>query len=107
MTCRGLAYHDAAAYAGPLIAARAGALPELPPQAPPRCIQRLFLSTNDFMLYAFDLHDGKFCEDFGEGGMVDFKVGLGDDVLGVYLFILPVWCWVLVCCWARVWRAIR
>ncbi|AQZ35002.1 glucose dehydrogenase [Pseudomonas sp. LPH1] len=89
MTCRGLAYHDAAAYAGPLIAARDGVAPELSPQAPPRCTQRLFLPTNDATLYALDVHDGKPCEDFGEGGMVDLKVGLGDDALGVYLPTSP------------------
>ena len=50
--------------AGPLIAARDGALPELSPQAPPRCTQRLFLPTNDGTLVALDVEDGKPCEDF-------------------------------------------
>ncbi|WP_277372787.1 membrane-bound PQQ-dependent dehydrogenase, glucose/quinate/shikimate family [Pseudomonas sp. AA-38] len=85
MTCRGLAYHDAAAYAAdkPDAVAAAGSA------APPRCTQRLFLPTNDATLYALDLYDGKPCEDFGEGGKVDLKVGLGDDALGVYLPTSP------------------
>lgn len=83
MTCRGLAYHDATAYPG--AAAEAGGAPA----AAPRCTQRLFLPTNDATLYALDLHDGKPCEDFGEGGRVDLKVGLGDDALGVYLPTSP------------------
>src|SRR5690606_6083504 len=89
MTCRGLAYHDAAAYRGPLIAARDGAVPEPSPAVSSRCTQRLFLPTNDATLYALDVHDGKPCEDFGENGMVDLKVGLGDDALGVYLPTSP------------------
>ncbi|CAM2929409.1 quinoprotein glucose dehydrogenase [Ectopseudomonas mendocina] len=89
MTCRGLAYHDATAYRGPLIAARDGAAPEPSPAATARCTQRLFLPTNDATLYALDVHDGKPCEDFGKAGMVDLKVGLGDDALGVYLPTSP------------------
>ena len=81
MTCRGLAYHDAAAYAE--------AEPGVDSAASPRCTQRLFLPTNDATLYALDLHDGKPCEGFGEGGMVDLKVGLGNDALGVYLPTSP------------------
>ncbi|MGP0175096.1 membrane-bound PQQ-dependent dehydrogenase, glucose/quinate/shikimate family [Pseudomonas sp. NCHU5208] len=85
MTCRGLAYHDASAYAAPAPEAS----PAAAEAAPARCTQRLFLPTNDATLYALDLHDGKPCEDFGEGGKVDLKVGLGEDALGVYLPTSP------------------
>ena len=79
MTCRGLAFHDATAYG-------AGATD---PAQPARCERRLFLPTNDGTLVALDPEDGRPCEHFGEGGVVDLKVGLGDDALGVYLPTSP------------------
>lgn len=85
MTCRGLAYHDATAYAQPSSDDGAAA----PADGEPRCTRRLFLPTADATLYALDLRDGKPCEDFGEGGKVDLKVGLGDGALGVYLPTSP------------------
>ncbi|WP_322980190.1 membrane-bound PQQ-dependent dehydrogenase, glucose/quinate/shikimate family [Pseudomonas sp. C11] len=85
MTCRGLAYHDATAYAQP--SSDDGAA--VPADGEPRCTRRLFLPTADATLYALDLRDGKPCEDFGEGGKVDLKVGLGDGALGVYLPTSP------------------
>ena len=103
MTCRGLAYHDAAAYAEPAVAvmttrAREPSIvpsdtrqrsPVASAQPAERCTQRLFLPTHDATLYALDLHDGQPCEAFGEGGRVDLKVGLGADALGVYLPTSP------------------
>jgi len=80
MTCRGLAFHDATRYAG--------ATPTSP-QPAGRCERRLFLPTNDGTLIALDVEDGKPCEDFGNAGVVDLKVGLGDDALGVYLPTSP------------------
>jgi quinoprotein glucose dehydrogenase len=85
MTCRGLAYHDATAYAQPSSDDGAAA----PADGEPRCTRRLFLPTADATLYALDLRDGKPCEDFGEGGKVDLKVGLGGGALGVYLPTSP------------------
>lgn len=85
MTCRGLAYHDATAYAQPSSDDGAAA----PADGEPRCTRRLFLPTADATLYALDLRDGKPCADFGEGGKVDLKVGLGDGALGVYLPTSP------------------
>lgn len=85
MTCRGLAYHDATAYAQPSSGDGAAA----PTDGEPRCTRRLFLPTADATLYALDLRDGKPCADFGEGGKVDLKVGLGDGALGVYLPTSP------------------
>lgn len=85
MTCRGLAYHDATAYAQP--SSDDGAA--VPADGKPRCTRRLFLPTADATLYALDLRDGKPCADFGEGGKVDLKVGLGDGALGVYLPTSP------------------
>ena len=85
MTCRGLAYHDATAYAQP----SSGDGAAVPADGEPRCTRRLFLPTADATLYALDLRDGKPCADFGEGGKVDLKVGLGDGALGVYLPTSP------------------
>src|SRR5690606_37227355 len=73
----------------PMNAVQDGEAPQSSSAAAPRCTQRLFLPTNDATLYALDVHDGKPCEDFGEAGMVDLKVGLGDDALGVYLPTSP------------------
>lgn len=83
MTCRGLAFHDATAYGA--VATRL-AQPDAPVA---RCERRLFLPTNDGTLVALDVEDGKPCEDFGEAGVVDLKIGLGDDALGVYLPTSP------------------
>ncbi|MGE8363081.1 membrane-bound PQQ-dependent dehydrogenase, glucose/quinate/shikimate family [Pseudomonas sp.] len=80
MTCRGLAYHDGRRYAAP---------PGQPDQAAARCERRLFLPTNDGTLIALDVGDGKPCEDFGEAGVVDLKIGLGEDARGVYLPTSP------------------
>lgn len=80
MTCRGLAYHDAAAYPG---------TGEAVAGAPARCARRLFLPTNDGTLFALDPGDGQPCQTFGTGGMIDLKVGLGDDARGVYLPTSP------------------
>jgi quinoprotein glucose dehydrogenase len=85
MTCRGLAYHDATAYTQP----SPGDVAALAAEGEPRCTRRLFLPTADATLYALDLYDGKPCEDFGAGGKVDLKVGLGDGALGVYLPTSP------------------
>lgn len=81
MTCRGLAFHDATAY-GPAATAPAD-------QPVARCERRLFLPTNDGTLIALDVEDGKPCEDFGDAGEVDLKVGLGEGALGVYLPTSP------------------
>ncbi|MBA1271877.1 glucose/quinate/shikimate family membrane-bound PQQ-dependent dehydrogenase [Stutzerimonas azotifigens] len=80
MTCRGLAFHDATRYGGATATS---------PQPAARCERRLFLPTNDGTLIALDVEDGKPCEDFGNAGVVDLKVGLGDDALGVYLPTSP------------------
>ncbi|GAB3377403.1 PQQ-binding-like beta-propeller repeat protein [Azotobacter armeniacus] len=89
MTCRGLAYHDAAAYSGTGVD-EAIATTAAPDQAAAtRCTRRLFLPTNDGTLFALDPGDGRPCEDFGASGMIDLKVGLGDDALGVYLPTSP------------------
>lgn len=79
MTCRGLAFHDATAYG-------AGATSSAQPA---RCERRLFLPTNDGTLVALDVEDGQPCEDFGSAGVVDLKIGLGEDALGIYLPTSP------------------
>ncbi|MFL9814572.1 glucose/quinate/shikimate family membrane-bound PQQ-dependent dehydrogenase [Stutzerimonas sp. VN223-3] len=83
MTCRGLAFHDATRYAA------AVSTTGQPDQPAARCERRLFLPTNDATLIALDVEDGKPCEDFGDSGVVDLKVGLGDGALGVYLPTSP------------------
>lgn len=82
MTCRGLAYHDGVRYA----LATAPTQPDMPAA---RCERRLFLPTNDGTLIALDVNDGKPCEEFGNAGVVDLKLRLGEGALGVYLPTSP------------------
>ncbi|MBB3103182.1 membrane-bound PQQ-dependent dehydrogenase, glucose/quinate/shikimate family [Azomonas macrocytogenes] len=87
MTCRGLSYHDATAYSK---TSEAVASADEPRQAAvARCTRRIFLPTNDATLFALDPVDGRPCEDFGTGGMIDLKVGMGDDARGIYLPTSP------------------
>jgi quinoprotein glucose dehydrogenase len=57
MVCRGLGYHASAAQGV--------------------CAERLLMGTLDNRLLALDAKTGKLCEDFGAGGSVDLKLGLG------------------------------
>lgn len=76
--CRGLAYFDAST---PLQQPNmAGASPvtavTVPEGAP--CQRRILMNTINAELIALDAQTGKFCPDFGNGGRVDLKAGLGD-----------------------------
>ncbi len=78
MRCRGLAYFDAKAPlqqpnmpgSTPVTAAT------VPDGAP--CQRRILMNTINAELIALDADTGKFCTDFGNGGRVDLKAGLGN-----------------------------
>lgn len=49
------------------------------------CASRVFTATNDGYLVALDLETGEPCADFGEGGRVNLRQGVGgQDYLGEY-----------------------
>ncbi|WP_295895627.1 membrane-bound PQQ-dependent dehydrogenase, glucose/quinate/shikimate family [uncultured Bartonella sp.] len=48
------------------------------------CQARLFLPTGDARLIAIDAKTGKLCEDFGDKGTVDLKIGMGEVKPGYY-----------------------
>jgi quinoprotein glucose dehydrogenase len=58
------------------------------PSAP--CRSRIFMATNDGLLVALDTETGQSCADFGEGGRVNVKRGVGDEeYLGEYQHTSP------------------
>lgn len=75
--CRGLGYHEAPA-AQPLPANTASVA------APAACRKRILLPTIDARLIALDAATGQPCADFGEHGIVDLKVGMGEVKPGYY-----------------------
>ncbi|HYD46465.1 MAG TPA: membrane-bound PQQ-dependent dehydrogenase, glucose/quinate/shikimate family, partial [Phenylobacterium sp.] len=77
--CRGVAY-----YARPIAAAPlpAGAAPQ-PLPAPQACDRRIIEGTLDGRLIAVDAVSGRPCADFGFGGAVDIKAGMGDVIPGM------------------------
>ncbi|MFS2157977.1 glucose/quinate/shikimate family membrane-bound PQQ-dependent dehydrogenase [Pseudomonas sp. Pseusp122] len=87
MTCRGVAYHDDAAYA----AAPAGPAPS-PTSASTganACPRRLFLPTADTRLIALNADTGKVCEDFGDKGQIDLGANIGTFAPGGYYSTSP------------------
>lgn len=109
--CRGLGYYEnssensaasqapaaqpaAIPAAGPLTpaASEAAAPVSEAPQAPAAtggtvsgtCERRLFLPTIDARLIAINADTGKPCADFGDNGVVDLKVGMGEVKPGYY-----------------------
>jgi quinoprotein glucose dehydrogenase len=86
MTCRGVAYHDDAAYA---------ASPAAPAQSPTAtatassCPRRLFLPTADTRLIALNADTGKVCEDFGDKGQIDLGANIGTFAPGGYYSTSP------------------
>ncbi|MBF8747244.1 glucose/quinate/shikimate family membrane-bound PQQ-dependent dehydrogenase [Pseudomonas putida] len=84
MTCRGVAYHDQAAYAetsaeqSPSTAADANA-----------CPRRLFLPTADTRLIALNADTGKVCEGFGNKGQIDLTTNIGTFAAGGYYSTSP------------------
>lgn len=51
---------------------------------PAACSRRLFLPTIDARLIAIDADTGKLCESFGDRGIVDLSVGMGEVKAGYY-----------------------
>jgi membrane-bound PQQ-dependent dehydrogenase (glucose/quinate/shikimate family) len=71
LTCRGLAYHQAAKGTGAV------------------CESRLMMGTVDDRLAAIDLKTGALCKDFGANGFVDLKHGLGSIIPGYHYVTSP------------------
>ena len=72
--CRGLGYYaDSQAQTAPASGTQ-----------PAACSRRLFLPTIDARLIAIDADTGKLCENFGDGGIVDLSVGMGEVKAGYY-----------------------
>ncbi|MBB4098674.1 glucose/quinate/shikimate family membrane-bound PQQ-dependent dehydrogenase [Sphingomonas kyeonggiensis] len=78
MRCRGLAYFDARA---PLQQPNLpGATPVSATTVPEgaACQRRILMNTINAELIALDADTGKLCADFGQGGRIDLKAGLGN-----------------------------
>jgi quinoprotein glucose dehydrogenase len=87
MTCRGVAYHDDAAYAS--APAPAPSSPAQPPATSASCPRRLFLPTADTRLIALNADTGKVCEDFGDKGSIDLGANIGTFQPGGYYSTSP------------------
>lgn len=72
--CRGLGYFEDNQTA---VAPASSAQPAM-------CARRLFLPTTDARLIAIDADNGKPCADFGNNGVVDLSIGMGDIKPGYY-----------------------
>ncbi|VVN70692.1 glucose/quinate/shikimate family membrane-bound PQQ-dependent dehydrogenase [Pseudomonas fluorescens] len=89
MTCRGVSYHDDAAYAA---TEQSPATPDATATAAPAsnvCPRRIFLPTADTRLIALDADTGKMCEDFGDKGQVDLRSNIGSFTAGGYYSTSP------------------
>jgi len=71
--CRGLGYYEDSQ-------AQAAAQST----SPAACPRRLFLPTTDARLIAINADNGKVCDDFGDHGVVDLGVGMGEIKPGYY-----------------------
>ena len=70
-TCRGISYHEApASYQG-------------------QCAKRIVTGTVDARLVAVDALTGRPCTDFGDGGAVDLRTGLGPHTPSQYYVTSP------------------
>lgn len=72
MTCRGVSYH------------RSQSLPD-----GSVCKERILMGTIDAYLIALDAQTGRPCADFGEGGKVNLRAGLGPVTPGHYKVMSP------------------
>ena len=87
--CRGLGYFDAGQ---PLVGAptvAAAPSPAAPATvaaatAPALCEKRILMTSIDARLFALDATTGAPCPEFGEGGVVDLKRGMGEIKPGFY-----------------------
>ncbi|GAB7533309.1 glucose/quinate/shikimate family membrane-bound PQQ-dependent dehydrogenase [Pseudomonas sp. 3A(2025)] len=80
MTCRGVAYHDEAAYSS---------TPATQNVATNSCPRRIFLPTADTRLIALNADTGKVCESFGNQGSVDLRTNIGSFAPGGYYSTSP------------------
>ncbi|MDD2051721.1 glucose/quinate/shikimate family membrane-bound PQQ-dependent dehydrogenase [Pseudomonas putida] len=85
MTCRGVSYHDDAAYAA------TAQSPTEPSAATSTnaCPRRIFLPTADTRLIALNADTGKMCEDFGDKGQIDLSANIGGFTPGGYYSTSP------------------
>jgi quinoprotein glucose dehydrogenase len=72
LNCRGVSYYRDA---------------QASPGAP--CAERIFTGTQDARLIALDAANGKPCSEFGRGGTVDLRAGLGPTTPGDYGLSAP------------------
>ncbi|WP_439884650.1 glucose/quinate/shikimate family membrane-bound PQQ-dependent dehydrogenase [Pseudomonas syringae] len=91
MTCRGVTYHDDAAYAAAGAPAQSPAAPAATDAstASASCPRRIFLPTADTRLIALNADTGKMCEDFGNKGSVDLTANMGTFAPGGYYSTSP------------------
>ncbi|RMQ49816.1 Quinoprotein glucose dehydrogenase [Pseudomonas cichorii] len=88
MTCRGVSYHDDAAYAASA-PAQSPAAPAAEGAAGNVCPRRIFLPTADTRLIALNADTGKMCEDFGNKGSIDLSANIGTFAPGGYYSTSP------------------
>lgn len=74
--CRGLAYFDASAPLPEPLPGIAAITPVALAEGD-SCERRIVMNSIDAKLYAFNADNGELCNGFGERGVVDLKVGLG------------------------------
>lgn len=72
--CRGVGYHDATTESAAVKSAA----------SPAACTQRIIATTVDARLIAVDAHTGQACTDFGEGGSVSLRIGMGPENQDLY-----------------------
>ncbi len=83
--CRGLAYLDAdKPVQQPTVAGATPVTPVALPAGQAACRRRIYMNTIDALLVALDADTGKLCADFGNGGTVDLKAGLGSAKSPLY-----------------------
>jgi quinate dehydrogenase (quinone) len=78
MRCRGLAYFDATRSLEQPTAPGSTPVTQVTVAPGALCERRILMNTIQAELIAIDADTGKLCEDFGNKGRVDLKVGMGD-----------------------------
>lgn len=73
--CRGVGYYEPAAVTSSLLQADPSTIINT---GAATCARRVVLTTIDARLMELDADTGKPCENFGQGGAVDLKVGMGE-----------------------------
>ncbi|MEA9978189.1 MULTISPECIES: glucose/quinate/shikimate family membrane-bound PQQ-dependent dehydrogenase [unclassified Pseudomonas] len=89
MTCRGVAYHDDAAYTTATAPAQSPKAAAAVAATISSCPRRLFLPTADTRLIALNADTGKLCEDFGDKGSIDLGANIGTFAPGGYYSTSP------------------